>query len=144
MNARPIEIIVRGIFIRDGKILLARKIGRTTFFLPGGHIEFGESAKNALAREFFEETGKEFIVKKFVGAVEHKFENEDGFFHEINLLFTVDSDAEEISSAEPQLEFLWREIENMKNLNLQPRPIVDIIMRLHDGDFPVWKSTMEK
>lgn len=41
----------------EKKVLLAQAIGEKNTFLPGGHIEFGESAKDALVREIEEELG---------------------------------------------------------------------------------------
>ncbi|MEJ2005913.1 MAG: NUDIX domain-containing protein [Cyclobacteriaceae bacterium] len=56
-----IRIRVCGILIRDGSLLLAehRGIGENGSILipPGGGVEFGESLKDALRREFREETG---------------------------------------------------------------------------------------
>ena len=39
----------------DGKVILVRDKDETRFTLPGGHVEEGESAKEALKREFEEE-----------------------------------------------------------------------------------------
>lgn len=64
---------VGGIFIKDNKVLLARVRGYSNTFLPGGHIEFGESAKDALKREIEEELGVSCAVGSFLGVVEHKW-----------------------------------------------------------------------
>ena len=40
-----------------GKLVLCKHRGRDTFEMPGGHIEPGESAEAAAARELYEETG---------------------------------------------------------------------------------------
>jgi hypothetical protein len=47
----PFHHLARGILIKDDKVLLAQARGNANTFLPGGHIEFGESAKDALKRE---------------------------------------------------------------------------------------------
>ncbi|MED1478413.1 NUDIX domain-containing protein, partial [Bacillus pseudomycoides] len=60
----PFHHLVRGIFIKDSKVLLAQAKGYTNTFLPGGHIEFGESSKDALIREIEEELGR-FCCKVF-------------------------------------------------------------------------------
>ena len=52
-----IEFIARAVFRKDGEILLAHKIGESNTFLPGGHIELEEYAKEALSRELAEELG---------------------------------------------------------------------------------------
>jgi 8-oxo-dGTP diphosphatase len=36
--------LARGIIIDGDKVLLARAVGHKNTFLPGGHVEFGESA----------------------------------------------------------------------------------------------------
>ncbi len=52
-----IRIRVAGIYIQNGKILLVkhRKAGREYFLLPGGGQEPGETAREALIREWKEE-----------------------------------------------------------------------------------------
>src|SRR5437870_10907815 len=52
-----IEVIARGVLIRGGKVLLCQNTKHRYCYLPGGHVEFSESATAALAREFLEETG---------------------------------------------------------------------------------------
>ena len=61
--------LVRGIIIADGKVLLAHQKGADNTYLPGGHIESGEGAEDALIREIEEEIGKIAIVERFIGAV---------------------------------------------------------------------------
>ncbi|KAL0424807.1 UNVERIFIED_CONTAM: Nudix hydrolase 1 [Sesamum radiatum] len=57
--ARPKVAVV--VFLLNGnKVLLGRRhssVGHTTFALPGGHLEFGESFEECAAREVKEETG---------------------------------------------------------------------------------------
>lgn len=51
--------VVAGIFIRDNKILICQRSDNTSYPLlwefPGGKIEAGEGAKEALQRELYEE-----------------------------------------------------------------------------------------
>lgn len=48
---------VGGIVICDGELLVIKDLFSPGYKLPGGHIERGESIKEALKREVFEETG---------------------------------------------------------------------------------------
>lgn len=74
----------------------------------GGGIEFGETGKDALKREFMEELGVEINVKKRLGVLENlfTFENQQG--HEICLLYSVElsdknvSEKEKLPMIEPQ------------------------------------------
>jgi ADP-ribose pyrophosphatase YjhB (NUDIX family) len=68
---KTIEIVVRGVVARGGRVLLNRCKGTCNAFLPGGHIRFGESARAALGREIREELGVVVNVKDFLGGVEH-------------------------------------------------------------------------
>ena len=63
-----IRIRVAGILVRDGKILLVRheKNGKSYWLIPGGGVDFGETAGEALIREYREEVGLEVEVGKLV------------------------------------------------------------------------------
>lgn len=43
------------IHVRDGQILMTRSIGKSTYYIPGGKREMGESDEEALIREIVEE-----------------------------------------------------------------------------------------
>lgn len=55
-----------GILNQSGKILLQKRADKGTWGLPGGTIELGESALEALVREFYEETGIEVRAEKLL------------------------------------------------------------------------------
>ena len=48
---KHIETIARGVCVKDGKVLLCFPKDRSYAYLPGGHIEFGETGRVALVRE---------------------------------------------------------------------------------------------
>jgi len=48
---------VGGVLIREDRALVNRASYRTNFTIPSGYVEPGESAEQAVAREFEEETG---------------------------------------------------------------------------------------
>jgi 8-oxo-dGTP diphosphatase len=55
------RVAAYGVARREGEVLLTRASLNSgvpgTWWLPGGGVEFGESPKECLAREFMEETG---------------------------------------------------------------------------------------
>lgn len=84
---RP-EATVRALVVRDGAILLVSNTG-DYWYTPGGRIEHGESAQDALLRELREETGLSGRVAGF-SHVEEFFKPSKGLHH-INLFFYVEA-----------------------------------------------------
>lgn len=57
-----------GVLVNDqDEILLQKRSDFKSWGLPGGALEFGESAKQACVREFLEETGLKVKVKSLLG-----------------------------------------------------------------------------
>jgi len=51
---------VTGVVIKDGRVLLARHTygaGKGLLIVPGGYLNYGEMPRDALIREYLEETG---------------------------------------------------------------------------------------
>ena len=115
-----IETIARGVCVRGGQILLCRAKGGSCTYLPGGHIEFGETGRQALRREILEEIGAEAAVGRFIGVVENAFTQHGKPHAEINLVYEFDMDAESVFAKEDWIEFEWRDIGGLADANLLP------------------------
>jgi FolB domain-containing protein len=120
------ETIARGICILGNKILLCRGKKAGNAYLPGGHIEFGETARQALRREMLEETGLNFEIGHFRGALENSF-MQDGIRHcEVNFVFEMmPTEADmpkllDISSQESWIGFEWVDLKDLKKCGLLP------------------------
>jgi len=84
------EIVVRGVLRKGGMILACRAKARGHLFLPGGHLEFGEKAREALEREWMEEMGVECAAGRFLGVAEQVYRSASGVeTHEMSLVFKV-------------------------------------------------------
>ena len=59
---------VRAIVIRDGKLLLLKRIkqGQEYYVFPGGHVDEGETTREAVTRETLEETNIQSITQRLL------------------------------------------------------------------------------
>jgi 8-oxo-dGTP pyrophosphatase MutT (NUDIX family) len=111
-----IETIARGVCVVDGKILLCRAKGGKTTYLPGGHIEFGETGRQALVREIKEELGLDSSTGAFLGVVENSFLQHGAPHSEINLVSELSLAQGEIHAQEDWIEFEWRPLSDLGDL----------------------------
>ena len=120
-----IETIARGVCVRDGKLLLCRAKGGSSTYLPGGHIEFGETGREALKREVREELGREAEVGAFLGAAENSFLQHGKPHAEINLVYEMALEGEMQAETAPAaledwIEFGWYPLDGLDAANLLP------------------------
>lgn len=117
-----IEVIVRGLLLRGQQVLLCENTTHGYFYLPGGHIEFSESAASALRREFLEETGEDVRVGRLLLVDEGVFSTRKRTHHEINLVFHVEQArrGKELKSKEDGLAFRWADLAAVPELDIRP------------------------
>jgi len=117
-----IETIARGVAVVEGRILLCRARGSATSYLPGGHIEFGETGREALVREIREEMGVEATAGRFLGVVENSFMQHGKPHAEINLVYELRfaDPPSDPKSAEDWITFEWRALGDLDGAGLLP------------------------
>lgn len=115
-----IETIARGVCLRDGKILLCRAKGGKSTYLPGGHIEFGETGRTALVREMREETGLVAETGRFLGVVENAFLQHGKPHAEINLVYEMKLPNAAVSAKEDWIAFEWWNLSDLAKANPLP------------------------
>ena len=115
-----IETIARGVCIVDGRLLLCKAKGGSTTYLPGGHIEFGETGRQALVREMQEETGLAAETGRFLGCLENSFLQHGKPHAEINLVYEMTVADLDVEAKEDWIEFLWCPLSELESANLLP------------------------
>lgn len=127
---REIEVIARGLVEAGGVVLLCRNLAHGHSYLPGGHVEFGEPASVALAREFQEEAGLVVEVGDLLLAHEHVFRQQAKMRHELNLVFSVRLEGmsteqlPRVVSCEQEIAFEWRHTSQLGRAKLVPDGMV--------------------
>ena len=111
-----IETIARGVCVIDGKILLCKAKGGKTTYLPGGHIEFSETGRQALVREIKEELGVDSTTGAFLGVVENSFLQHGKPHAEINLVYELSLAEVDVRAREDWIEFEWRPLADLGDL----------------------------
>ncbi len=121
---RCIELLARGVCVRDGCVLVCRNRRRGNVYLPGGHVKWGESAREALRREIFEELGVPVKVGRFLGACESTFVQQGKRVCEISLCFEMRAarlrPPHAPPSVEEKIEFFWIPLRGIAKSDLLP------------------------
>ena len=131
-----------GILNQSGKILLQKRADKGTWGLPGGAIELGESALEALVREFYEETGIEVRAEKLLNVYtkySDSYPNGDEA-QVLTILYLVSSKTyifTNFFTSDETLElgfFDHRDIQNIAIVNQQHQ---DMINDFFENKFPI-------
>lgn len=128
---KTIEVICRVIIQRNKDILLCKNIEHSLYYLPGGHVEFGDSMNKTVYKELNEELGlREDQIKnlKYIDVLENFFGEGENQSHEINLIFSANlSEDASIKSMESHIDFEWKNINELKDISFMPIEMIPII-----------------
>ena len=127
-----IEIIVRGLLIKDEHLLVCHNGENRYAYLPGGHVEFGETREQALQREWQEELACDCRVEEYLHFFEDQFTDaKGGKFHEYAFLYRVSCEKltlqQPLPHPEPNLFFEWIPINEIKHRNILPIAMRDYV-----------------
>ncbi|MDR0647700.1 MAG: NUDIX domain-containing protein [Puniceicoccales bacterium] len=137
---RTIEIIARGLLIQSNHLLVCRPTHQNYTYLPGGHVEFGETLTQALEREWKEELGCHCRIGKCLNFFEEHFtDNQQQRHHEYDFLFLVQCEQLSLTLPLPHIEtelsFQWIACDQISSANLLPKAIASYVEKLSEGTY---------
>ena len=126
---------VGGIAVHDGRLLVERNVKHGYCFVPGGRVEYGESAAEALAREVYEELGEEAEVGRLLLVTDNFFEQEGRRYQEAALYFLMTfapgsktlGRSGTFEGAEPGTVFQWLPVEDLEQTVLFPEFLAEYV-----------------
>jgi ADP-ribose pyrophosphatase YjhB (NUDIX family) len=125
------------VVIRGNHVLLHRLEGDDFWALPGGRVEPGETAAEAIVREFSEELEVKVECGELLGVAENFFLYAGKPHHEVGLYFAVTSDPMSplVLSQGPylgteghrSLRFAWFDRMSLHSVDVRPKFLVEAL-----------------
>ena len=128
-------VVVDGLVIKENKILLIKR-GREPFkgayAIPGGFVDWDETAKEAVVREIKEETNLDVSVKEFLGYYDSLKRDEKR--HTVSLVFIceIKTGSENARAGDDAIEFEWFSLDNLPPLAFDHKKILDDYKRYRE------------
>ena len=129
------NVRTQGLLLQNGCILLQTDVSEPTeYALPGGQIRFGETAAEALARRFQQETGAAVAVRELAWTEENFCTYRGQEFQQVALTFHM-----HMADALPQegfpgtqehashLRFHWLPVERLSEITVYPQQLHELL-----------------
>ena len=124
---------VQGVVLREGCVLLQTdaRDAELAYALPGGSVEFGESAADALVREFHEEMGVAIKAGEFAWVTENFFTWNEQNYAQIAMTFYVrlidELPSADFAGCEPHLRLHWMPVERLGDITVYPQNLSELL-----------------
>ena len=140
---------VGGIVIHENTLLVEWNVAGNFCFVPGGRVEYGETAPAALQREAREELGEPVRVARLLAAADNLFVLDGRRYQEISLYFLMELDATSrllarggvFDGAEAEIRFEWIPVDAVERANLMPPFLRELVRDL--PEVPVYIARNE-
>jgi len=133
MGGQPrIEVIVRAVIFDDSHehMLFCAPANKEYYYLPGGHIEHGETSPQTLRREISEETGVQTDASTyfFLGISEEAFIQNGEKHQELNLYYRLpQAFPSEIIAQEKDIVYEWISVKEFYKFNILPKSVISLL-----------------
>lgn len=131
------QLRAAGVIVHGGAVLLHRAPCDGFWALPGGRVEAGEEAAQAVVREMREELCLGVEVLQLAWVVENFFDHQDVPYHEIGMYFraVLNEGCPLLSNPGPffgrepgkSLEFAWFQISDLAAMDVRPTFLADLL-----------------
>lgn len=142
MSDKKINIRVRLVIVKEGKVLLHYTENGNFYFYTGGHLEFGETLEEASVREVKEETGANFTFKKILYIREFIMPEDNEHSVEFFILGDIDKFEELEGYVDPEGATKgwkswqnWIDIEKLDDINVKPKALSKMIQEDYKTGF---------
>ena len=134
--------VSRAIIIVEDSLLVCESPDKSYYYLPGGHVEFCESVKDALLREIEEETKETGKIIKYLGYIECNFLYENDNIFELGHYFLAEIPKikypETPAAYEKGLTFKWMNINDITSSNIKPNILKSYLPEYINGNKEIW------
>jgi len=130
------EITARALIVKNEQIVLTKHKKLNVSFMPGGHVEFGETIETALTREIKEEMGVDAKLGKLWAIMENFFKQDNNDVHEISFIYKAEIPDKPIASQESHLEIFWAPLFDLEKLNHLPTQLITPLINDHSKQGP--------
>ncbi len=128
---------VRAVIIKEGKVLLIKRTKNDSIYwvVPGGALEEKETNEEAIERECKEELGIKIKIGDLLLEVDSKkpeTKNQKEYFYLCDIIDGVSGSGvgpefQKNSSYSGDYDIEWRDIDDLKDVDLRPEEIRDLI-----------------
>lgn len=143
-TAQPtrIEVIARGVMFHEEHVLLCQNRKHGYYYLPGGHVEPGETAATALVREMHEEAAVDVDAGRVMRVEEHIFMQGGKARHEVNVYMVMNTakDPRAIRSVEADIAFAWVALREIEWADIRPAHARGVISDAASSTVLAWRS----
>lgn len=124
---------VGAVVLHQGRVLLVRRGGQPAagkWSLPGGLVELGESAVDAVRREVAEECGLQIRVMDVAGVIDRIVRDADGRirYHWVLVDYLAHAASEAVTAGSDAQDCRWVEVDRVADLDVTDG-LLDMIRR---------------